>query len=74
MTEQPVLRIVSGGPLSDEEAAALTAVLTAVVGRAGAVDDEARGFSRWRQSARPTPLARAGWLDHARRSAQRQQQ
>jgi len=74
VTEPPVLRVVSGGLLSDEEAAALTAVLTAVVARAGSIDEQPRGFSRWRQSARPAPMARAGWLDNARRSAQRLQQ
>jgi Acyl-CoA carboxylase epsilon subunit len=74
VTEPPVLRVVAGGELSDEEAAALTAVLTAVVARADPVDKQPRALSRWRQSARPAPMARAGWLDDARRSAQRLQQ
>lgn len=73
-SEPPVLRVVAGGALSDDETAALTAVLTAVVARAEPVDEQPRGFSRWRQSARPAPRARAGWLDDARRSAQRLQQ
>jgi hypothetical protein len=73
VTVPPVLRVVAGGDLSDEEAAALTAVLTAVVARADTVDEQPHAFSRWRLSARPVPVARAGWLDDARRSAQRLQ-
>ena len=74
MTEPPVLRVVAGGELSDEEAAGLTAVLAAVVARADTVHEQPHVFSRWRLSARPARSARAGWLDDARRSAQRLQQ
>ncbi|MFZ4893215.1 acyl-CoA carboxylase subunit epsilon [Plantibacter sp. Mn2098] len=64
MTEQAAtetfdIRVVRGAP-TDEEIAALTAVLTAVVSQ-GAVDDSARdvvGQTRWQRSQRQlrTPL------------------
>ena len=73
MTEPPVLRIVAGGQPSDEETAALTAVLTVVATAAAAQDEQPATRSRWRDSSHPTaPWVGAGWLAAARRSALRQ--
>ena len=65
------LRIVAGGEPSDEELAALVAVLSLVQSRA---DDggEREACGRWRTAARPQPPHhRDGWLAFARRSALR---
>ena len=71
MSEPPVLRIVAGGVPTDEQTAALTAVIAA----AAAVEAEpAESAGRWRTSASPAgPWAHGGWLADARRSALRRQ-
>jgi hypothetical protein len=74
VTEPPVLRIVAGGAPSDEETAALAAVLTVIASTVSAQDEPPTQRSRWRDSAQPAPWARAGWVAAARRSALRRQQ
>ena len=72
MTEPPVLRVVAGGVPTDEETAALTAVLAAAASTKPDEHEPSRAHSRWRDSARPAAFrARTGWLADARRSAQR---
>jgi Acyl-CoA carboxylase epsilon subunit len=75
VTEPPVLRIVAGGQPSDEETAALTAVLSLATAAADASGEHTVAPSRWRDSASPAgPWARTGWLAAGRRSAQRRPQ
>ena len=70
-----MLRVVAGGEPSDEETAALTAVLSLAAAAVAGTADEAVAGSRWRDSASPAgPWARAGWLAAGRRSALRRPQ
>jgi hypothetical protein len=63
VSDRPVLRIVAGGVATDEEIAALTAVVTALQARRAPDPESPR--ARW---------LRAGWLASARRSSLRQPQ
>jgi len=67
----PVLRVVGGGDPTDEELAALVAVLSLTRARAEP-GEQTTAPSRWARSARPAPASHSdGWLASARRSSLR---
>jgi hypothetical protein len=68
---RPALRIVGGGEPTDEELAALVAVVSMLQARQDA-DAEATGDDRWRLSARAArPWRRQAWLTFSRRTSLR---
>ena len=67
----PTLRVVGGGEPTDEELAAIVAVVSLLRARGGR-DTGLTGADRWRRSARAgQPWRRDGWLALSRRCSLR---